>query len=88
MERSFARGNRYGYDQSRWRGLWRNQIQEHMTAAIQNIHVLLNFGKRPIGKAVAVASAAFQRNKAIVLFYVIERVGIINHDDEVCSPLP
>ncbi len=54
MERSFARSKRYGYDRSRWRGLWRVQIQEYMTAAIQNIHVLILHGKSPCGKAVAV----------------------------------
>ena len=68
MERSFARGKRYGYDQSRWRGLWRNQIQEYMTAAIQNIHVLLNYGKRSIGKAVAVAAEHFSGTKLSFYF--------------------
>jgi len=47
MERSFARGKRYGYDRSRWRGLWRNQVQEYMTAAIQNIEVLIRYAKGP-----------------------------------------
>ncbi len=51
MERSFARGKRYGYDRSRWRGLWRNQVQEYMTAAIQNIEALIRYAKGP-GKAV------------------------------------
>ncbi len=41
MERSFARAYRYGFKRSRWRGLWRNQIQEYLTATIQNIMVLL-----------------------------------------------
>ena len=40
MERSFARSKRYGYKRARWRGLWRLQIQEYLTAAIQNILVL------------------------------------------------
>jgi hypothetical protein len=41
MERSFARGKRYRYDRSRWRGLWSNQVQEYMTAAIQNVEALV-----------------------------------------------
>ena len=41
MERSFARGKRYGYDRARWRGLWRVQIQELLTCAVQNIQVLI-----------------------------------------------
>jgi hypothetical protein len=47
MERSFARGTRYGYDQARWRGLWRVQIREYLISAIQNIQVLLKYGHKP-----------------------------------------
>ena len=39
-----------------------------MTAAIQNIHVLLNFGKRSIGKAVAVAAEHFNGIKLSFYF--------------------
>ncbi len=45
MERSFARATRYGFKRARWRMLWRVQIQEYLTAAIQNIMVLLSHGK-------------------------------------------
>jgi transposase len=45
MERSFARATRYGFKQARWRRLWRVQIQEYLTSAIQNIMVLLSYGK-------------------------------------------
>jgi hypothetical protein len=44
MERSFARGTRYGFDRARWRGLWRVQIQEYLVATVQNIQVLLRYG--------------------------------------------
>jgi len=44
MERSFARGTRYGFDHARWRGRWRMLIQEYLTAAIQNIEVLIRHG--------------------------------------------
>jgi transposase len=44
MERSYARGTWYGFDRSRWRGLWRVQIQEYLIAAVQNIQVLLKYG--------------------------------------------
>jgi hypothetical protein len=47
MERSFARSTRYGYKRSRWRRLWRVQIQEYLTASIQNIMVLLGNIKEP-----------------------------------------
>jgi transposase len=44
MERSYARGTRYGFDRARWRGLWRAQIQEYLISAVQNIEVLLRYG--------------------------------------------
>jgi len=47
MERSFARAARYGFDRARWRGLWRMAIQEYLTAAIQNIGVLIRYGGNP-----------------------------------------
>ena len=43
MERSFARGTRYGFDRARWRGLWRVQIQEYLVVTVQNIQVLLRY---------------------------------------------
>lgn len=47
MERCFARGSRYGLKRARWRRLWRVQIQEYLTATIQNIMVLLRYNKEP-----------------------------------------
>ena len=47
MERSFARAKRYGYKRARWRRLWRIQIQEYLTASIQNMMVLLGNIKEP-----------------------------------------
>ena len=47
MERSFARGTRYGFDRARWRRLWRVQIQEYLVASIQNLEVLLRHGRDP-----------------------------------------
>ncbi len=47
MERSFARATRYGLKRARWRRLWRVQIQEYLTASIQNLMVLLANIKKP-----------------------------------------
>jgi hypothetical protein len=47
MERSFARAARYGFDRARWRGRWRVEIQEYLTAAIQNIETLMRYGGDP-----------------------------------------
>jgi len=66
MERSFARGTRYGIKQARWRRLWRMAIQEYLTATIQNMVVLVRYLKEPLrsaGKALrpATGSAAGHR---------------------------
>jgi len=47
MERSFARAVRYGFKRARWRSLWRVKIQEYLTAAIQNIMILVRNVKEP-----------------------------------------
>lgn len=47
MERSYARSVTYGFKRARWRGLWRVAIQEYMTAAIQNIGIIVRHGARP-----------------------------------------
>jgi transposase len=47
MERTFAQATRFGYQRARWRGLWRVQIQEYLTAAIQNIKILIKDVKEP-----------------------------------------
>lgn len=54
MERSFARSVPYGLKRARWRRLWRVQIQEYLTAAIQNIMVLVRYVKEP-GTAISLA---------------------------------
>ncbi len=47
MERSFARATRYGFKRARWRRLWRVQIHEYLTSAIQNLVILLRHVKEP-----------------------------------------
>jgi transposase/uncharacterized protein (UPF0179 family) len=51
MERSFARATRYGYKRAHWRRLWRVQIQEYLTVAIQNMMILLANAKKPAAGA-------------------------------------
>jgi hypothetical protein len=60
MERSFAKSTRYGFDQARWRGLWRMRIQEYLTCAIQNMQVLIAHPSKP-KKAAAVRLLVVQR---------------------------
>jgi len=43
MEGSFAdAANNHGFKRARWRRLWRQAIQDHLIAAIQNIRIFLS----------------------------------------------
>lgn len=59
MERSFANATRFGFDQARWRGLWRMRIQELLVSTIQNIQVLIKKSWKP-RKAAAVAAISLE----------------------------
>lgn len=74
MERSFARGKRYGYDRARWRGLWKVQIQEYLTCVVQNIQVLLSRENRPVkNPAVTVRVLKPSLSRACSLFSIVLR---------------
>lgn len=53
IEGSFAdAANNHGFKRCRWRRLWRQQIQNHLIAACQNLRILLrNGGKRLVAVA-------------------------------------
>ncbi len=58
MEGSFADAtNNHGFKRSRWRRLWRQQIQDWMIGAIQNIRILLRKAVRKPESAAAAAAA-------------------------------
>lgn len=62
MERSYARSTRYGFKRARWRRLWRVQIQEYLTATIQNMMVLIsNIKEQAPAMAMAQAKPGYQR---------------------------
>jgi len=67
MERSFAKSTRYGFDRARLRGLWKVNIQEYMTAAIQNIQTLIRYMKNPTRGAIAVSPAKIIKIKLYTL---------------------
>jgi transposase len=53
MEGSFAdAANLHGFKRSRWRRLWRQQIQNHLIAACQNVRILLRNRRPSTGAAV------------------------------------
>jgi hypothetical protein len=57
MERSFADGaNNHHFKRARWRRLWRQQIQDYLIAAIQNVRILLAHQNPRKSAAAAVAS--------------------------------
>lgn len=56
-EGSFAdAANNHGFKRARWRRLWRQQIQDYLIAAIQNVRILLS---RVVLKPAASAAVAF-----------------------------
>jgi hypothetical protein len=70
MERSFAKSTRYGFDQARWRRLWRMRIQEYLTCAIQNIQVMINHVFKP-KKSVAAVALSIKASIKRILFVLI-----------------
>ena len=72
MERSFAKGTRYGFDQARWRGLWRMSIQEYVTCAIQNIQVLIRNVFKPNRSIAIVAKALTITYRRALSFWLLQ----------------
>lgn len=83
MERSFARGTRYGFDRARWRGLWRMRIQEYLTCAIQNIQVLIKQAAKP-KKIIAASVLAIKTASIKVLSPLIATKNAL-HSGQRCS---
>jgi transposase len=60
MEGSFAdAANNHGFKRARWRGLWRQKIQNHLIAACQNIRILLGKNLRQPSAALAMVLEDF-----------------------------
>jgi chorismate mutase len=59
MERSFAdAANNHHFKRARWRRLWRQQIQDYLIAAIQNVRILLAHQNPKHSAAAAVPALA------------------------------
>jgi hypothetical protein len=78
MERTSAQATRFGYQRARWRGLWRVQIQEYLTAAIQNIQILV--------KDVKESSPALQMQIAPEVAEVASRIKCYGLNDLFIPP--
>jgi len=71
IERSFAdAANNHHFKRARWRRLWRQQIQDYLIAAIQNVRILLAH-QNP--KPSAAAAAGIYNKTAARLCLLITR---------------
>ncbi len=62
MEGSFGRAaSEHGFKRSRWRRLWRPEIQDWLIAAVQNVKTLLRAGGEGIESGAAAVRAAVGR---------------------------
>jgi transposase len=69
MERSFAdAANNHHFKRARWRRLWRQQIQDYLIAAIQNVRILLA-NQNPKKSAAAALSLLILRAKMPTLLH-------------------
>jgi transposase len=67
-EGSFAdAANNHGFKRARWRRLWRQQIQDWLIAAVQNIRLILKHAERK--PAAAAIAAIFRRSGGPTLTY-------------------
>ena len=70
MEGSFAdAANNHGFKRSRWRRLWRQQIQDWIIAGIQNIRTLLKACKKQNSGANALIEAVSPRTNWVDCFF-------------------
>ena len=69
MEQSFAdAANNHHLKRDRWRRLWRQQIQDYLIAAIQNVRILLA-NQNPKKSAAAALSSLMLRAKTPTLLH-------------------
>jgi len=74
IERSFAdAANNHHFKRARWRRLWRQQIQDYLIAAIQNVRILLAHQNPKPSAAAAVALTGIYKKTAARLCLLITR---------------
>jgi transposase len=80
-EQSFADAtNNHGFKRSRWRRLWRQQIQDFMIAAIQNIRTLIkNASRREAAAAAAILAVPIPSSRFFHILAVFARLPCKNH---------
>ena len=95
MEGSFAdAANNHGFKRSRWRRLWRQQIQDYLIAAVQNIRILLRHGRlRESGTQVRAGGFTAAARHSVLTFWralwaVVRAVGAAVAPGWVIDPTP
>ena len=84
MEGSFAdAANNHGFKRARWRGLWRQQIQDWLIAAIQNIRILVRKGWKFSGEGQA--AVLFRLRQLRCALGLMLRTPI---NEDVCCKIP
>lgn len=72
MEGSFADArNNQGFKRARWRGLWRQQIQDWLIAAVQNLRILMRRSGKQAAGAVASAISELKTAFAPLMFLLL-----------------
>lgn len=87
MERLFARGTRYGFKRAGWCRLWRVQIQEYLTATIQNLMVFLRNIKEPAPALGMIPEESGKKEAFLTLqelFFYLKRSTITNARFPAC----
>lgn len=75
MEGSFAdAANNHGFKRARWRRLWRQQIQDYLIAAIQNVRILLRH--LPYKPAMAQTGSVWSENVPVCTLFALVVAGI------------
>ena len=76
-EQSFGdAANNHGFKRARWRRLWRQQIQDWLIAAIQNIRLMLRKMGRGPEKAAAAIALTVQKSKLPQLWRVFCHISL------------
>jgi hypothetical protein len=84
LERSFAdAANNHHFRRARWRRLWRQQIQDYLIAAIQNVRILLA-NQNPKKSAAAALSSLILRAKMPTLLHTAESSALLNPTRTLC----
>jgi transposase len=88
MEGSFADGaNNHGFKRARWRRLWRQQIQDYIIAAVQNVRILIRHGDRTPTAAVQVLQVELQNRLPTIHASILATLHALGVPDAPISPL-